>query len=332
MGVASWSAKEKPKDAFSTTQWNNSKKTGSQCKACGEAKTVKRQAEFAAQNKRNLDGDIKDSNHWPAGATKADCERYILQVDDTSLPSVCVKTYQAMHCLKGARTWRTKVPKQDHSTLTVQQKLQYLRAAHCKDLSHIGGRDSMVRMLQQEKVTWNLLALDCQFLVDRCDDCRLASSREKIAPALRHLPTPNSAGDCLGWDLKTVTPSKSSKWHMLLCVDFCSHKVWAWDLNSNQISLKHVQNIMLRFMAEHELPAVTWSDNGGQFTGVVTQALFHATGCQSRTIPPGRPQSNGLTEKFNHLMDLTHRGQRDQLLPAVIALNSKHVPALGYSP
>lgn len=144
-------------------------------------------------------------------------------------------------------------------------------------------------------------------------------------------PRPTARATAWG-GMKTVTPSKASKWHMLLCVDFCSHKVWAWDLSPKQISLKHVQGVILRFMAEHELPAVTWSDNGGQFTGVITQALFNATGCQSRTIPPGRPQSNGLTEKFNHLLDLTHRGHRDQLLTAVIALNSRQIPALGYTP
>lgn len=103
-------------------------------------------------------------------------------------------------------------------------------------------------------------------------------------------------------------------------------------MSSSQISLKHVQGAILRFMAGHELPAATRTDNEGQFTGVLTLALFNATGCQPRTIPPGRPQSNGLTGKFNHLLALTRRGHRDQLLTAVVALNSQPVPELGHTP
>ena len=285
---------------------------------------------FSTSRKEQTATDI--AAHWPESATKADCERYILQTEDTALPSVCIKTAQAMHCLKGHRAWRTVVLKPDTSDLTPEDKVEYMKAAHAKDLSHVGGRDSLLSVLKNEKVSWNRMHLDCQFFVDRCDTCRLQTSREKIEAPLRHLPSPNSAGDCLGWDIKTVVPTRSTKWHMLVCVDFCSHKVWAWDFAPKQCTLKNVQSTILRFFAEHELPSVTWSDNGGQFTGVITKALYNATGCQSRTIPPGRPESNGLTEKYNHLLDLTHHGDRSKLLTAVIALNNRQVPGLGYSP
>ena len=75
----------------------------------GEAKNVNRKAEFAAQNKRNLD------RSQIIGVKVPDCERYILQVDDTALPSVCVKTYQAMHCFKGA-----KKPRKIHHKIPLQ--------------------------------------------------------------------------------------------------------------------------------------------------------------------------------------------------------------------
>ena len=327
-------AQEKAKDAFSTTQWQMPEKTGSQCISCSDRKVRERREAFAAANQTaptSADADSGSTPAWPQDASKADCERYILGAPELALPSVCTKTCQAMYGLKGRKNWHTVAPKLDTSGISAQQKLGYLRAAHT-DLSHFGGRDGIVSALKQSGIVWPLIPLDAQFLVDRCDQCRLNTSRDGVCAQPRHLPTPHQAGEVIGWDLKSIVPSKPKKWIMLLAVCFTSHKVWAWDLDPKQASLKNVQNIMLRFFAEHELPAVTWTDNGGQFATVIGQALYNAIGVQPRTIPPGRPQSNGLTEKYNHLLDLTHRGNRAELLAAVIALNQRPLPGLDHSP
>lgn len=61
-------------------------------------------------------------------------------------------------------------------------------------------------------------------------------------------------------------------------------------------SLQEVQQILLRWYAENDLPRVIWSDNGGQFRSVVADAIESTLGVQARYIPPGHPQSNGLVE------------------------------------
>ncbi|CAJ1402407.1 unnamed protein product, partial [Effrenium voratum] len=66
--------------------------------------------------------------------------------------------------------------------------------------------------------------------------------------------------------------------------------VWAWDIDFKSATLQAVQNIMLRFFAGHELPVVTWTDNGGQFRNV-----------------------------YNRILDAAHGGQRQRLLSAVVA-------------
>ena len=53
----------------------------------------------------------------------------------TAVACACVKTYQAMHCLKDACKWRTKVSKQDPTWPSRRS----LNTARCKDLSHGGG-------------------------------------------------------------------------------------------------------------------------------------------------------------------------------------------------
>ena len=213
-------AQEKAKDAFSTTQWQMPEKTGSQCISCSDRKVRERREAFAAANQTaptSADADSGSTRAWPQDASKADCERYILGAPELALPSVCTKTCQAMYGLKGRKNWHTVAPKLDTSGISAQQKLGYLRAAHT-DLSHFGGRDGIVSALKQSGIVWPLIPLDAQFLVDRCDQCRLNTSRDGVCAQPRHLPTPHQAGEVIGWDLKSIVPSKPKKWIMLLAV------------------------------------------------------------------------------------------------------------------
>ena len=140
-----------------------------------------------------------------------------------------------------------------------------------------------------------------------------------------------SSGDIIGVDLKKVTPLTGEPWYMLLAVDFCSNKVWTWDLDCEQIKLEHVQERLLKFYATEDLPCAVWSDNGGQFRTVVAAALKASLGVNPRYIPPGRPQANGLTEGFHKVMDASHGGVRARLVTATIAVNNKVNPKFGVS-
>ena len=67
-----------------------------------------------------------------------------------------------------------------------------------------------------------------------------------------------------------------------------SLQVWAWDIDFKSATLQAVQNIMLRLFAEHELPVVTWTNNGGQFWNVLATAtaIEKTLGVKPCTIPP----------------------------------------------
>ena len=93
-----------------------------------------------------------------------------------------------------------------------------------------------------------------------------------------------------------------------------------------------MQTLIIRFFHEHEVPVVAWSDNGGQFKNVIEAAIENALGVKARHIPPGRPQANGLVEVFNRIMDSAMGGERNRLMSAVVAHNSKPtrlIPSFG---
>lgn len=93
-----------------------------------------------------------------------------------------------------------------------------------------------------------------------------------------------------------------------------------------------MQDLLLRFFCEQELPLVVWTDNGGPFRNVIQAALEQSIGVKPRHIPPGRPQANSLVEVYNRILDSAHGGERDRLLSAVVAYNHMPQPRFGASP
>jgi hypothetical protein len=144
----------------------------------------------------------------------------------------------------------------------------------------------------------------------------------------RHLPRPRTSGEVMGWDLKKVSPAGATPWIMLLGIDFASNKAFGWDLDVDKAKMQEVQGKILRYAQENDLMAVNWSDNGGPFKNVLEEALAEAFGMQSRHIPPGHPQSNGLVEVYNRILDIAHGGCRDRLPSALLAHSNTPRPPL----
>lgn len=59
-----------------------------------------------------------------------------------------------------------------------------------------------------------------------------------------------------------------------------------------------MQDRLLRWYSEVQVPRVCWSDNGGQFKSVICEALKKTLDISPHFIPPRHPQSNGLVEAF----------------------------------
>ena len=59
-----------------------------------------------------------------------------------------------------------------------------------------------------------------------------------------------------------------------------------------------MQDRLLRWYSEVQVPRVCWSDNGGQFKSVICEAFKKTLDISPHFIPPRHPQSNGLVEAF----------------------------------
>ncbi|CAJ1444601.1 unnamed protein product [Effrenium voratum] len=312
--VGQW---ERGKDEFTRTQWDLPAAAGSACKSCCQQRVAHRQTSFADERKRV---PVLARSLWPQGIAPEFAARWILEAGDLDLPSENLKSYQAMLARQGVASFAERAPApQKKSALGPEKKLQYLSASH-QDMAHLGGRDGILQALKSTDLTWPLMKLDATFFVERCQDGR------------GNVYLKGQAGDVIGWDLKTVVPVRGSKWTMLLAIDFTSSKVWTWDLDFKKANLQEVQSRMIKFYQEVELPCCCWTDNGSQFRNLLSAAIELTLGVRAMTIPAGRPQSNGIVEIRNKILDRAVQGDRSRLGTATVAYNQKNLTTCDLPP
>ena len=86
------------------------------------------------------------SRTWPS-EDKTFAQRWLIEAPLLALPSENLKSYQAMCGIS---------------------KHELLTTAH-EELSHTGGRDAIVTALTEEGKKWNNMAVDAQWVVNRCE-------------------------------------------------------------------------------------------------------------------------------------------------------------------
>jgi len=331
----------KARQDFSRTQWEMPAIIGGKCKQCclaaesttgfGKKETPREDSpRICAKEPPQANTCVQGEQKALGGSMdKSAASRHFMNCSELELPSVSITSYCAANVLRG-RQHMNKFH-EDASGIPAVEKVNLLRTAH-EEMAHSGGRDAIVKAMKEEGKAWLHVSLDAAFVVTRCLHCRSHSTRQTAKSETRHLPRPMVPGEVVGVDLKTVKPVKGEKWIMLLAVCFCSNKIWTWDIDEGKATLETVQNLLLRFFATEDLPAVCWSDNGGQFKNIVQEGIRMALGVLPRHIPPGRPQANGLTEGYNRILDAAHGGHRDRLIAATIAVNNRPSRDTGVSP
>jgi len=317
-------AVEKSVEQFSKSQM--AKAVGqSVCMVCADKRMVKGWDNVVPMSSETDEtkGVSPEPDHWEEKSKDA-ANRWILEAPEVALPSEITKSYQAILGAHGRDGWWTQLPKDSVASFPAHEKLRLLKVAHEHDLRHLGGRDRLLKEMQRALGTtlWPNAYMDCQWVVQRCEQCRASSCRDMAQEEPRHLPRPDAAGEIVGWDLKKMVVQDGSCWYMLLGVDFATNKIWAWDLDKDEIDVKHVQGRMLRWQQDNDLLEYCWSDNGGQFKNTIQEAMQQAFQVKPRHIPPGHPQSNGKVEALNKVMDALCGGQRERLQSAVVAYNN----------
>lgn len=263
---------------------------------------------------------VSTADALDASESKENMLRYLYQCPLLELPSVNAKTFRAILALGGRRDWQTRAPRLSDK-VPADEKLSLLLAAHA-NLQHLGGREGLAQALKAQNKKWVNMESDAYFICKRCEHCAGVSTRGMAEPPPRHLPRPLCAGEVAGVDLKLVSPPSGARWVMLLLVDLCSNRLWAFDMDEKKKTVKEVQAVLLHWYHEVELPSIIWSENGGQFKSIVETAVERSLGLKPKHIPPGRPEANGLVETYNRVLDAASGGDRSKLMAAVAAYNS----------
>ena len=256
---------------FSKTQLSRAvSKVALKCRTCAGTGGSVPKKEPISEEKPTTSGEPKQC----LVKDKADATRWVMEAEETDLPSVNSRSWHAMRALrnrKGDQWWDT-LPAQDKSGISLTLKMSLLKTAH-EELSHAKGRDGIVKALKEEGKTWNNMEDDAAWIILRCERCRKSSTAGTCEADIRHLPVPMHAGEVIGWDLKKVSCPSEAAWIMLLAVDFTSKKVFAWDLDVDKATAGHVYEIIIRFQHEQE------TNNHSQYAGAQSWHPPH-------TIPP----------------------------------------------
>ena len=119
--------------------------------------------------------------------------RYVLSTAVEKLPSIDVRSFQAVHGLGGRPGWTQKSLTRDVSGISGAEKLALLRACH-EDMSHLGGREGLVAALRKEGKSWVNMDLDATWVLRHCERCLSHTCRETVKSTPRSLPRPIVAG------------------------------------------------------------------------------------------------------------------------------------------
>lgn len=177
--------------------------------------------------------------------------------------------------------------------------------------------------------------------VTSCPQCqRRKAPTSPPAGLLQPLPPPEHPFDRVGIDLFGPLPASPSKnrW-VIVAIDHLTRYVVTAALptgSSAEIANFFIQHILLIYGA----PRVLISDRGRSFLARLLQDIFAACSVVHRFTSGYHPQTNGLTERFNHtLADMlsfyisAEHTNWDTLLPYLtFAYNTAVQSTTGYSP
>lgn len=239
--------------------------------------------------------------------------------------------YKRNYCPDGARLLLA-VPK------AIRQLV--LRALHDDATAgHLGFFKTYDRV--RKRYFWPRLYSTVLRYVNACLTCQ----RRKPPPGppaglLQPLRPPQHPFDRIGIDLfgpLPLTPA-GNRW-VVVAIDHASRYVECAALpsgSSEEIARFFIHHILLR----HGAPRVLVSDRGRSFLAQLLQDIFAACSVVHKPTSAYHPQTNGLTERFNHtLADMlacyisAHHDNWDTVLPYItFAYNSAMQSTTGFSP
>ena len=218
-------------------------------------------------------------------------------------------------------------------------QLVYLHTRHASPAAGHLGVSKTLRNLAD--VTWpNKKNMVRQF-VQECLTCQQAKTRpHKPYGLLQPLPVPDGRLTDVTMDFVTGLPPVEGKDAVLVVVDRCTKMAHYIATTTTASAFDTALLYMQHVFKHHGLPLRVVSDRGSVFTSSFWQCLLTALGVDSNLSTPYHPQSDGQTERVNHVLEqylrcfcATDQDQWLRYLPlAEFAYNASHHATTNASP
>ena len=221
--------------------------------------------------------------------------------------------------------------------LTLQHAI--IQACHDKiEGSHFGVTRTYEKV--RDHYYWPSMHRDIKKYVQACTPCQL-KKKSRQAPAGLLIPITASAPfKIIGVDIIGPLPLTFNKNQFILVfTDYLTRWVEAFPMK--KITAEAVAELYVReVVTRHGAPKKILSDRGKQFLSKLSLAIFSYLGSTKLSTTPYCPQTDGLTERFNHTLISAismyvsdHQRDWDQLIPyALLAYRTSHHASSGLTP
>jgi hypothetical protein len=218
----------------------------------------------------------------------------------------------------------------------IEEREELIRRRH-DFLGHLG-INSTVQVLSKEYWWWGLTQ-DVRHFVKGCPACQMQRVRFDIETEMKPVDMEPVPWRQVGIDLQgPFQRSKSGNNTIMVVMDYFTkfpEAIAIPDKSAETVANAFTREIICRYGC----PAVVLSDNGTEFAGAFAE-LMKDCGIEHRHSSPGRPQSNGLTERMNRTIstaltrEVAVNGEDwDTFLPRVLlGIRSSMQASTRYSP
>lgn len=190
--------------------------------------------------------------------------------------------------------------------------------------AHLGESKTYERIA--DKMYWPSMYRDIKEYVHSCPKCgaRKTSFRHKQIP-IGSIHRPTASFECLGMDVLGPLPTTRKKnKYILVVTDYYTRWPIAMAMK-NQRANTIATLLVEQVFCQHGFPATLLSDRGSNFLSELMAAVLHVFHVKKLNTTAYHPQTNGLTERFNHTLCtmLTHytnssQTDWDEYLPYIL--------------
>ena len=166
---------------------------------------------------------------------------------------------------------------------------------------HLGAKRTIQRLIT--RFYWRGMNADVHRHIEHCENClkNKVSRHNGLIPS-GSLPIPTQPFEFVAVDFLGPLPKTTQRnVSILVITDYLTRWAEAIAL-PNQQARTYASAFIERVVLRHGAPRVLLSDNAKDFTGVVASEIYEL--CKIRKIKTSayHPQTNGLTERFNHTL------------------------------